>query len=79
MTDERKPTQAMPTDDQREEKPRPTQPTRAHDKIPPKKSDDDDFGGFMGHGGQTDMGYEGTGQSEEDDEGDNPNAAADPN
>jgi hypothetical protein len=77
MADERQPTQAMPTEEEREHKPRPTQPTRPHDKIRPKE-DDGEFGGFMGHGGQTNMGYEGQPKEDRDGEGDNPNAAADP-
>jgi len=72
MADEREPTQAMPRRSERNEKPRPTQPTEDHPRKEPKE-DDEGFGGFMGHGGQTDIAYKGP---EEDGEGENPNAAA---
>jgi hypothetical protein len=72
MADEREPTQAMPSGDEREEKPRPTQPTASHPKKPPEE-DEEGFGGFMGHGGQSDIDYEGP----EEKDGENPNAAAD--
>jgi hypothetical protein len=74
MADERQPEQAMPQKGERDGKPRPTQPTKGHPRKLPKK-DDDGFGGFMGHGGQSDVTYEGP---EEDGEGENPNAAAEP-
>ncbi len=75
MADEREPTEAMPTAKEDEKKPRPTQPTGEKPKRSPKKQDED-FGGHMGTGGQSIMGYEGPEQADED--GDNPNAAADP-
>lgn len=78
MADEREPTQAMPSSDVRDQKPRPTQPT-GEKKEPSPERDDEDFGGHMGTGGQSIIGYEGPEQSDSDDKaGDNPNAAADP-
>lgn len=68
MSDNKEPTQAMP-DGKATEPPRPTQPTDAKHKHDPL-IDDEGFGGFMGHGGQTDI----TDETEED--GGNPNAAA---
>jgi hypothetical protein len=73
MADERKPTQAMPPPEAGDERPRPTQPTDEHKKHPPKK-DDEDFGGFMGTGGQSVFGYDGP---KPPDGGENPNSAAD--
>lgn len=74
MSDERKPTQAMPSDSGSETEPRPTQPTAGHPRRRPKV-DDEGFGGVMGHGGQTDFAYEGP--TEDDGDGENPDAAAD--
>jgi hypothetical protein len=70
MADQREPTQAMPNEEQRREQPPPTQPTDERVKHTPK-SDDEGFGGFMGHGGQSDI----TDETIDGDEG-NPNAAA---
>jgi hypothetical protein len=69
MTDNTQPTQAMPDETAPNDPPRPTQPTDKHRKSEPLK-DDEGFGGFMGHGGQTDISDE----TEEDDG--NPNATA---
>jgi len=68
MADKTEPTQAMP-DEQPPEPPTPTQPTDRHRQAEPL-TDDEGFGGFMGHGGQTDISDE----TEEDDG--NPNATA---
>jgi hypothetical protein len=70
MAEKTEPTQAMPDKDTAEQ-PRPTQPTDEHRKRRPLV-DDEGFGGFMGHGGQTDI----TDETEEG--GDNPNATAQP-
>jgi hypothetical protein len=67
MTDRKQPTQAMPDNDAG--RPKPTQPTDGKHKHEPL-TDDEGFGGFMGHRGQTDI----TGETE--DEGANPNATA---
>jgi hypothetical protein len=66
MSDDKKPTQAMPKD---KILPKPTQPTGEKPRAQPL-SEDEGFGGFMGHGGQTDI----TDETEED--GANPNATA---
>jgi hypothetical protein len=66
MSDDKKPTQAMPKD---KIPPKPTQPTGEKPRAQPL-SEDEGFGGFMGHGGQTDI----TDETEED--GANPNATA---
>jgi hypothetical protein len=68
MSDEKEPTQAMP-DGKTPGQPGPTQPTDRKHKHKPL-TDDEGFGGFMGHGGQTDI----TDETEED--GGNPNATA---
>lgn len=73
MAEEREPTQAMPKGDAAGKEPRPTQPTDEHPRTPPKV-DDEGFGGFMGHGGQSDI----TDESTEEEEGNNPNATAKP-
>lgn len=70
MAEKTEPTQAMP-DKATPESPRPTQPADAHRKHRPLV-DDEGLGGFMGHGGQTDI----TDETEEG--GDNPNATAQP-
>jgi hypothetical protein len=66
MSDKSEPTQAMPDGSTPSDPPRPTQPTDERRKPAPL-SDDEGFGGFMGHGGQTDI----TDETEED--GGNPN------
>lgn len=66
MSDDKKPTQAMPKD---KIPPKPTQPTGEKPRAEPL-TEDEGFGGFMGHGGQTDI----TDETEED--GANPNATA---
>jgi hypothetical protein len=68
MSDKTQPTQAMP-DETTPDSPRPTQPTDAKHKREPL-SDDEGFGGFMGHGGQSDI------SDETEDEDANPNATA---
>ena len=68
MSDNKQPTQAMPDDDA-PKAPQPTQPTDKHRKPEPL-SDDEGFGGFMGHGGQTDI------SDETEEVGGNPNATA---
>jgi hypothetical protein len=69
MADEKEPTQAMPDERTPSDTPRPTQPIDKHRQHAPL-IDDEGFGGFMGHGGQTDI----TDETEED--GGNPNATA---
>jgi hypothetical protein len=54
MTDETVPTQAMPEHGTANDKPRPTQPTDKR-RAPKPLAEDEGFGGFMGHGGQTDI------------------------
>jgi hypothetical protein len=68
MTEKAEPTQAMP-DERTPEPPEPTQPTD-HKRKPEPLSDDEGFGGFTGHGGQTDI------SDETEDDGANPNATA---
>jgi hypothetical protein len=68
MADKKEPTQAMPSTETAEP-PRPTQPIDKHRKPEPL-IDDEGFGGFMGHGGQTDI------SDQAADEGENPNATA---
>jgi hypothetical protein len=69
MNDSKQPTQAMPDDDAAKA-PQPTQPTDKHRKPEPLSDDDEGFGGFMGHGGQTDI------SDETEEAGGNPNATA---
>lgn len=71
MADESEPTQAMSDENAPRDPPRPTRPLDKHRQHAPLV-DDEGFGGFMGHGGQTDIADE-----TEDGEG-NPNAAAQP-
>lgn len=71
MANDREPTQAMPSGEDKDKKPRPTQPTDEHPRTLPK-SDDEGFGGFMGHGGQANI----TDESVPDEDEGNPNAAA---
>lgn len=74
MAKQREPTQAMPPAGEQKAGPSATQPT----EDPPRKTSKakgEGFGGFMGHGGQSDITHEGP---EEDGEGDNPNAVAKP-
>jgi hypothetical protein len=68
MSDSKQTTQAMPDDGERKA-PRATQPTDKH-RQPEPVVDDEGFGGFMGHGGQTDIG------DQTEDDGGNPNATA---
>ena len=70
MSDDKKPTQAMPKD---KIPPKPTQPTGEKPRAEPL-TEDEGFGGFMGHGGQSDI----TDESIEEEEGNNPNATAKP-
>lgn len=68
MSDEKEPTQAMP-EGKAAQTPRPAQPTG--DKPRPRPlTDDEGFGGFMGHGGQSDI------SDETEEDGGNPNATA---
>ena len=69
MTHKNEPTQAMPDEDTPGDPPKPTQPIDKHRKQTPL-IDDEGFGGFMGHGGQTDI------TDETDDDEGNPNATA---
>ena len=69
MADNSEPTQPMPGEDTPRDPPKPTQPTDKRRKPPPL-IDDEGFGGFMGHGGQTDI------TDETEDEEANPNATA---
>lgn len=71
MANETVPTQAMPDDSASADKLQPTQPLDKGRKPEPKV-DDEGFGGFMGHGGQTDI------TDETEDDGGNPNATAQP-
>lgn len=75
MADEREPEQAMPRERDSGEEPRPTQPIKKTTRKQPKE-DDEGFGGFMGHGGQSDIDYEGP-KPDDNGEGENPNSAAD--
>ena len=68
MADKTEPTQAMP-DERTPEPPKPTQPIDRKRKAEPL-TDDEGFGGFMGHGGQTDI------SDETEEDGANPNATA---
>ena len=69
MADKTVPTQAMPDETTAKGWPRPTQPTDKRRKHQPL-ADDDGFGGFMGHGGQTDI------EDQAPKDGGNPNATA---
>ena len=68
MADKKQPTQAMPSGE-KPDPPRATQPTDKHRKHEPL-IDDEGFGGFMGHGGQSDI------SDQTEDDGENPNATA---
>jgi hypothetical protein len=69
MAGKTEPTQAMPDKNGPADTPRPTQPTGEKPKPKPL-TDDEGFGGFMGHGGQTDI------SDETEEAGGNPNSTA---